>query len=800
MFLKGLHTHYELSAPLFRILLPLSRKKDSIHLRACLQIISTILGLDTSRVYANTPLTSVLKMFPSAEQRLHQPPTVAKYEPQLSSFSIANLAAPASSSSSSGAATATALPPSAAHLTIPGQSPRKLLPATTVEEHKIVVSSAGAVMPRCNIAVCSADDVLRCLLTTPPHSLERQIRWMMETAVECGKLGLIRTALTNLLIMTSSAAGVKTESKLPNRRSIALLLDWLQVIDPELQESPRQLRRLLLFTKYKDQPNGIGLGGFSQAYLLGAFTQQANWNTLEQTVLSLLGQYDNSLNPGGVLDFIYAVVKVPKLWQGRERRTPRHSKPPMLLQLEPKHLLILAQYIIGEKCEHSKSEMSGEVVQKLGASNRMDLLLQWYGNNKSLYDSLVTQLSCTSLSPIDSAERRASRYILYQLYLRRPCVLFDVSNETKKIMPIICNSESEGCASVDANPSSADVAIHSLITMISSPEAGRDFRKRLHDLSSALRTLASTHPLLLLRHFHLIHTGLNGLSHLHLMVLKNNNHLEVLLIFASVLELLHPHLFSPCHNKPLTATLDCYMNIFDKHGAPGELVQVTGRIVDLLHAWLTTDRPRALVYLVKKTDLLKSLSHQTKEWRPLAVAASSAPTHPSEPSQEEPTLNAPPLPQPSINYLGNEPDEIAERLTNAKEGEDKLEAWRRFSYFASRAPPQLLIKRFINCICEGICSTDKNIRNYAWEMTSRVLLHEPSVSNQFVLAVTNALQSDDFGVVRTACERIPDVVLTMHSAAPRILTAAFSAITTKVPNSLPSLTKAMTLLTIHTGA
>lgn len=777
LFLEGLHNHYDLSAPLFRLLLRLPRQQDAYHARACLHIVSTILQLDHSALYSGTPLTAVLKLFPPVPTQ--QQPTLtataaaagfqqrAQYEPKSSPFSIANLAGPAASSS---------------------------IQTTAPKATEIVAATNNATIAAVGrtVDINNEEDVLRSLLATPSHTLERHIRTLFEMAVNSGKLAVIRTALTRLLIVTSNVI-VKSEANLP-RRSVALLLDWLQVIDPELQESPEELRKMLLFAKYRDQPVGIGLGGYSQAYLLGAFTQQANWKTLEQTVFSLLAEYDVSLNPGGVLDFVWAVMRVPKLWQGRERRSPRHAKPPLLLQVDTVHLLTLAQYIIGEKSEHGENNESSPVSS---LPDRMALLLQWYGDNQSLYKTLVDRLCRGCVNPIDSVQRKANRSLLFQLYLRRPCILSHLSTGTSKILPVIA---AETSAETGDGESSADVAIHCLLTMICSPDSGKDFRKRLHELEAALRTLTAKHPLLLLRHFHLIYSGLDGLAHLHLMVLKGNNHVEVLVIIVGILEQLHPYLFSPRHNKAVKATMDCYMDIFAKHGSPNDLALLTTRIIDLLHAWLATDRPRALAYLVPKTDLLKSLSQQAKEWRPLAVAASSAPTFPTEPPTVDPTLNAPPLPQPPTNWFNIEAASVTAELTRAKSNEDLVEAWLQLDYLSSRAPLPLVVRHYTNNISNGVHSSHHKIRSIAWNLMSRVLVHDPSLANQFVPAVVSAVQSENCSVVRAACDHLPDVVLMMHASAPVVLTAAFSAITTKVPNSLPSLTKAITLLTIHTGS
>ena len=755
-FLEGLHTHFDLSVPIFRLLLQLVGSKDIHHLRPCLQIVATILQLDPSKSYSSTPLTALLKQFPIIDLKTIPipPPRPPRYEPESSPFSIANLAG-------------TGVPPSS----------KPVAPSVQVTANP-VISSVIPATRKMTCDVSNEDDVLRVLLITPSHILERQIRVLFETAVARGKLGVVRLALTKLLAMSV----VKTENKLP-RRSIALLLDWLFVLDPELEENPLQLRQMLLFGKHKGVALGVGIGGYSQAYLLGAFTQQANWSTLEDTVHNLLTTCNEALNPGGVLDFIHAVMKVPKLWQGREKRTPRHVKPPQLLRLESKQLINLARYMLAEKCNMDNSNENN-------SDDRMRMLIQCYGDDKSLYRNLVSELCHSSLG--ETSEAVARRSFLYQLYLSQPSLISFIPHDTVKIMPSVSSKGTFNCDS--------DVIVHCLITMISSPNSGRDFRKRLHELEWALRTLASNHPLLLLRQFHLIHTGLDGISHLQFSTLKSSNHLEVLSVFAGVLELMHPHLFNPKFNETLKATINCYFAIFEAHGTTSELSQISTRVVDFIHSWLATDRPRALLYLVPHAELLKSLSQHDKEWRSLSVAADSASGLSMEPLSDNPHLSSPPLPLPSTNWLGGEAAEVLSKLEIAATGEEKRDAWHRLSYLASRAPSYLLIKQFIPTICEGLSSGESEVRDIAWSLMSRILTYQPSLAGQFVASVVQALSSEQCSVAKTACESLPDTIIMLQASSPTILSAAFVAVTTKVPNSLSSLTKALTLLTIHTGA
>ena len=67
-----------------------------------------------------------------------------------------------------------------------------------------------------------------------------------------------------------------------------------------------------------------------------------------------------------------------------------------------------------------------------------------------------------------------------------------------------------------AQESGADVALHTLLTMLAAPQSGRDFRRRMCDLEAAVRKQAVSHPLIVLRHLPLLAASLKGTNHLQL--------------------------------------------------------------------------------------------------------------------------------------------------------------------------------------------------------------------------------------------------------------------------------------------
>ena len=67
-------------------------------------------------------------------------------------------------------------------------------------------------------------------------------------------------------------------------------------------------------------------------------------------------------------DFLSACIHIPRLWQGRDQRPPKHDKPPDVLGLEGEMLHSLTEYVIAEAVE--SDDKSEDVVKE-----RMDVSL-----------------------------------------------------------------------------------------------------------------------------------------------------------------------------------------------------------------------------------------------------------------------------------------------------------------------------------------------------------------------------------------------------------------------------------------
>ncbi|KAL8588064.1 hypothetical protein ACOMHN_012102 [Nucella lapillus] len=103
-----------------------------------------------------------------------------------------------------------------------------------------------------------------------------------------------------------------------------LLMDWLELLDPEIVRRAAGLQEGLAFGS---QGWGPAQGRRRRMpYLLALLTHQSQWSTLRRCLASTLTPEKLSvLDPTNVLDFVWACRHSPKIWQGRELSTTQGS-------------------------------------------------------------------------------------------------------------------------------------------------------------------------------------------------------------------------------------------------------------------------------------------------------------------------------------------------------------------------------------------------------------------------------------------------------------------------------------------
>ena len=121
-----------------------------------------------------------------------------------------------------------------------------------------------------------------------------------------------------------------------NQGSLGLIVDWLELLDPEVTSLASALQDKLLFGRLTQPQTGTGTKATAgPAYLRSLLTHQTRWSTIRQTIDRLLSTDDvTQWSPTAVLDFLTVCLSNPRLYQGREQKKPKvcysmtpHSSP-----------------------------------------------------------------------------------------------------------------------------------------------------------------------------------------------------------------------------------------------------------------------------------------------------------------------------------------------------------------------------------------------------------------------------------------------------------------------------------------
>nr|XP_017511827.2 integrator complex subunit 1 isoform X3 [Manis javanica] len=196
-----------------------------------------------------------------------------------------------------------------------------------------------------------------------------------------------------------------------------LLVDWLEMLDPEVISSCPNLQQRLLFSRSKGKGHpGPQVPSF-RPYLLALLTHQSNWSTLHQCVRILLGKNrEQRFDPSASLDFLWACIHVPRIWQGRDQRTPQKQREELVLRVQAPELIGLVELILAEA--ETKSQDGVTACSLLQA--RLPLLLSCCRGDDESVRKVTAHLTGCIQQWGDSVLGKRCQDLLTQLYLQWP--------------------------------------------------------------------------------------------------------------------------------------------------------------------------------------------------------------------------------------------------------------------------------------------------------------------------------------------------------------------------------------------
>nr|XP_026261451.1 integrator complex subunit 1 isoform X1 [Urocitellus parryii] len=552
--------------------------------------------------------------------------------------------------------------------------------------------------------------------------------------------------------------------------SSGLLVDWLEMLDPEVVSSCPDLQRKLLFSRKKGKgPAGPQVPSF-RPYLLALFTHQSSWSTLHQCIRVLLGKSrEQRFDPSASLDFLWACIHVPRIWQGRDQRTPQKRREELALRVQAPELISLVELILAEAETRSQD---GDATAWTLIQARLPLLLSCCrGDDESIRKVTEYLTSCIQQWG-DSLLGKRCQDLLLQLYLQRPELRVPVPE-------VLLQSEGATGSSI----CKLDGLVHRFITLLADTSDSRSSESRVADANMACRKLAVAHPILLLRHLPMIAALLHGRTHLNFQEFRQQNHLTFFMHVLGILELLQPRVFQSEHQGALWDCLLSFIRLLlNYRKSSRHLAPFISKFVQFIHKYITCSAPAAVSFLQKHAEPLHDLSFDNSDLMMLKslLAGLSLPSRDGradrgldEEGEDERSAGSLPLVSVSLStpLTAAEMAPYMKRLSRGQTVEDLLEALSDIDDMSRRRPE--ILGFFSTNLQRLMSSAEESCRSLAFSLALRSIQNNPSIAADFLPTFMYCLGSRDFEVVQTALRNLPEYTLLCQEHAAVLLHRAF---------------------------
>ncbi|XP_042096104.1 integrator complex subunit 1 isoform X1 [Ovis aries] len=563
-----------------------------------------------------------------------------------------------------------------------------------------------------------------------------------------------------------------------------LLVDWLEMLDPEVVGSCPDLQQRLLFSRGKGKGHpGPQVPSF-RPYLLALLTHQSSWPTLHQCIRILLGRGREQrvtppagsglpasprFDPSASLDFLWACIHVPRIWQGRDQRTPQKRREELVLRVQPAELVGLVELILAEAEARSQDRDAG-ACGLLQA--RLPLLLSCcHGGDEGIKKVTAHLTGCVQQWG-DSVLGRCSRDLLVQLYLQRPDLRVPLPD-------VLLHSQGAAGSSV----CKLDGLIHRFITLLADTSDSRASESRVADASMACRKLAVAHPLLLLRHLPMIAALLHGRTHLNFQEFRQQNHLTFFMHVLGVLELLQPQVFQSEHQGALWDCLLSFVRLLRNYRKSSRhLVPFASKFVRFTHKYISCSPAAAVAFLQKHLNVLHDLSLDSSDLVMLKslLAGLSLPSRDGgadraldEEGEDESSAGSLPLVSVYIftPLTAAEMAPYMKRLSRGQTVEDLLEVLSDVDEMSRRRPE--ILGFFSTSLQRLMSSAEESCRSLAFSLALRSIQNNPGIAADFLPTFMYCLGSRDFEVAQTALRNLPEYTLLCQEHAGMLLHRAF---------------------------
>lgn len=651
---------------------------------------------------------------------------------------------------------------------------------------------------KCNVEPELIGKVLQGLIEAKSPYLEEFLSVLLSVTIETtsrftatGPVAVVSSLLLQEQEETPGKKGSENCSSEASRAkpSSGLLIDWLDLLDPEVISSCPDLQQRLLFSWNKvKSPSGSQSPSF-RPYLLALLTHQSNWSTLHQCISILLSKHrEQRFDPSASLDFLWACVHIPRIWQGRDQRTPQKGREEFVLQLKASELICLVDLIITES--ETRSQGSEETSCPL-IQSRLPLLINCCHGNQESIRKVMEHLSNCIKRWGNSSLGKHCRDFLLQLYLQLPEMITPVPE-------ILLTSE----GTADSSTCKMDGLIHRFITLLADTSDCKE--SRMSDANMACRKLAVAHPILLLRHLPMVAVLLHGRVHLNFHEFRQQNHLPFFTHVLGMLELLQPQVYHSEYQEALWDCLISFIKLLQNYRKYSrQLGGFISKFVQFIHKYITCDAQAAVSFLQKHSDPLHGLSSENSDLATLKslLAGLSLPSRggtleksADEEREDEPSAGSLPLVSVSMfsPLTGAEMAPYLKRISRSHTVEDILQVLSDIDEMSMRRPE--ILSFFASDFQRLMSSTEESCRNQAFTLALRAIQCNPSIAVDFLPTFMYCLGSRDFEVVQTALRNLPEYTLLCQEHAAILLHRAFLVGMYGQMDTSPQISEALKLL------
>lgn len=554
---------------------------------------------------------------------------------------------------------------------------------------------------------------------------------------------------------------LKEESEKLSVNKSGIIVDWLVQFDSELIRTNQDVQVSLLFGKNIQT---------YRPHFLSLLIHQANWSTIAIALEKLLNQCNSGIyDPSSVLDFVDAIVRNPKMWQGRDKAVAKHEQIEYVLSLDDDRIKAFIDYILREEemvTVPGDSKMNDRVSLLLNCVNAKELSL------KMIRDHLESSI----------LEKRVKDKFMQRLYTNVPHMFLSPKSQDS-ITEVDAITDSVGCT--------GDKWSHTIITTISSLSNTRDFQTLSQDVELTLRKLASTHPVLLLRELSLIASLLAGRGHMDMHVLRQEHHIAFFNQILGVLELLRPLIFADAYKNGLHRAMNCYFHLLQNHSK--DVYGMMYRLMDFLKSYTVTNSTGAYQLINNNNDLFSELYMRNRNILPLQQLMAS---------QHFSTKNGFSVPAPLTTKNDNNQAAIAAKLGNPSKmtHDELLIALQEIDYQTHKRTGQLV--DIFGKLTELIFNSSSDIRNLAHSMLLKILKQNPGnsvVNSTCFNAYLQCLHNDDVNISLSVLDNLTEIVLSLQEYASEILQCVFNLGITSKNNTFAQLRKCMNAIKLQHG-